>query len=47
MPVIKYTNDKHLNEMYWETYLSDQATTQTVISLKTYRANISFGIDIR
>ncbi len=26
----------HWNEMYWETYLSDQTNTQTVISLKTY-----------
>ncbi len=25
----------HGNEMYWETYLSDQTNKQTVISLKT------------
>ncbi len=24
----------HCNEMYWETYLSDQTNRQTVISLK-------------
>ncbi len=27
----------HWNEMYWETYLSNQTNTQTVISLKTYK----------
>ncbi len=26
----------HSNEMYWETYLSDQTNTQTVISLQTW-----------
>ncbi len=38
----------HWNEMYWETYLSDQTNTQTVISLETimnfwtnlYRSNM-------
>ncbi len=33
----------HLNEMYWQTYLSDQTNTQTVISLKLFGQN---GIDI-
>ncbi len=29
----------HWNEMYWETYLSDQTNTQTVISLQTLGQN--------
>ncbi len=33
----------HWNEMYWETYLSAQINTQTVISSKNVRSRWVFG----
>ncbi len=36
----------HWNEMYWETYLSDQTNTQTFMSLKRKTGFGQNGIDI-